>query len=339
VFKRGLPVSLVLAVVLSWAVTGNVVGSSAIGLGTAGAFGVLGASVVTNTGPTIVNGNVGVSPGSAVTGFPPGVVYGGSIHPADATAAQAQSDLTAAYNDAAGQACDADLTGQNLGGLTLVAGVYCFSSSAALTGALTLDGQGNTGGRFIFQVGSTITTASASSVTLINGARPCNVFWQIGSSATLGTATSFVGNIMALTSITLTTGTNLEGRALARNGAVTLDTNTITPATCDSDNPPDGGIGGPCNDPAYYGIFDNTGSDVAVRFRMRWTTTTGPHVTSVWVPGGQIYRTWEHWAKPGTVVRVGYKDPLSAKWIKIASTVAVHGRFAPCDYQHGFETP
>jgi hypothetical protein len=335
--KRGLPVSLALAAALGLAVVGSVSGSSAIGLGTAGAFAVLGGSTVTNTGPSIINGDLGVSPGSAVTGFPPGIVNG-TIHAADATAAQAQADLTVAYNNAAGQACDTNLTGQDLGGLTLVAGVYCFDSSAGLTGALTLNGQGQAGARFIFQIGSQLTTASSSSVNLIKGVRPCNVFWQIGSSATLGTATSFVGNIMALTSVTMTTGATLRGRALAQNGAVTLDTNTITRATCDSDNP-DGGIGGPCNDPAYYGIFDNTGSDEAIRFRMRWTTTTGAHVASLWVPGGQIYRTWEHWAKPGTVVRVGYKDSSNGRWINIASTVAVHGSFPACDYQRGFETP
>ncbi|MEO6350724.1 MAG: ice-binding family protein [Candidatus Limnocylindrales bacterium] len=325
---------MILTALLGLSFAGNVAASSAIGLGTAGAFAVLGGSTVTNTGPSIINGDLGVSPGTAVTGFPPGIVNG-TIHAADATAAQAQADLTVAYNNAAGQACNTNLTGQELGGLTLTAGVYCFDSSAGLTGALTLNGQGQAGARFIFQVGSALTTASSSSVNLINGARPCNVFWQIGSSATLGTATSIVGNIMALTSITVTTGATLKGRALAQNGAVTLDTNVITKAKCDAD----GSIGGPCNDPAYYGVFDNTRSDAAIRFRMKWTTTTGPQVTSKWVPGGSIYRTWEHWAKPGTNVRVSYKDPDSGKWINLASTVAVHGSFPPCDYQRGFETP
>ena len=263
-----------------------------------GSLCVLGGSTVTNTGPSVINGDLGVSPGSAVTGFPPGIVNG-TIHAADAVAAQAQADLTTAYNNAAGQACNSNLTGQDLGGLTLTAGVYCFDSSAGLTGALTLNAQGVAGARFIFQVGSKLTTASSSSVSMINGARPCNVFWQIGSSATLGTATSFVGNIMALTSITMTTGATLQGRALARNGAVTLDSNVITKATCDTNNA-GGGIGGPCNDPAYYGVFDNSGSDAAIRFRMKWTTTTGLHVVARWVPGGSIYRTWVHWAKPGT---------------------------------------
>jgi len=202
-----------------------------ISLGTAQSFGVLGGSTVTNTGATTVNGNVGVSPGSAVTGFPPGVVVGGAIHSNDAVAVQAQNDLTTAYNEIAATPCTVDLTGQNLGGLTLTPGVYCFSSSAQLTGALTLDALGNPNALFLFKIGSSLTTASGSSVTVINGGSSCNrVYWQVGSSATIGTGTSFAGDILALTSITLTTGANTSGRALARNGAVTLDTNNVN--TC-----------------------------------------------------------------------------------------------------------
>jgi hypothetical protein len=187
-------------------------------------FAVLGGSAVTNTAtPTIVNGNLGVSPGSAVTGFPPGVVTGGTIHAGDAAAAQAQSDLTTLYNDLANTACNTDLTGQDLGGKTLTPGVYCFSTSAQLTGTLTLDAQGNSNAVFLFKIGSTLTTASASSVLLINSASSCGVFWQIGSSATLGTGTALAGSLVALTSITLNTGAGVTGRALARNGAVTLD--------------------------------------------------------------------------------------------------------------------
>jgi hypothetical protein len=203
-----------------------------ISLGTAQGFGVLGGSTVTNTGATTVNGNVGVSPGSAVTGFPPGVVVGGAIHSNDAVAMQAQNDLTTAYNNIATTPCTVDLTGQNLGGQTLTPGVYCFSTSAQLTGALTLDALGNANALFLFKIGSTLTTASSSSVTVVNnGGSTCNkVFWQVGSSATLGTGTSFTGDILALFSITLTTGSNTNGRALARNGAVTLDTNNVN--TC-----------------------------------------------------------------------------------------------------------
>lgn len=199
-------------------------------LNTAANFAVLGGSTVTNTGPSVVTGNLGVSPGSSVTGFPPGIVIG-TIHNANATAAQAQTDLTAAYNTAAGIACTTDLTGQNLGGLTLTPGVYCFNTSAALTGILTLDLQGNPNAFFLFKIGSTLTTASASTVVLINSggtACPPNIFWQVGSSATFGTGSAFSGNVLALTSITLTTGASLNGRALARNGAVTLDSNTVT---------------------------------------------------------------------------------------------------------------
>ena len=342
--KRGLPVSVLLALLLGVALTGNVAASHAIGLGTADAFAVLGGSTVTNTGPSVINGDLGVSPGSAVTGFPPGIVNG-TIHAADGVAAQAQADLTAAYDNAAGQACNSNMTGKDLGGKTLTAGVYCFSSSAGLTGALTLNAKGVSGARFIFQVGSALTTASSSTVNYINGAQPCNVFWQIGSSATIGTSSSFVGNIMALTSITMTTGATLQGRALARNGAVTLDTNVITEATCDTrlgsggSGGSGGSIGGPCNDPAYYGVFDNTASNVVVRFRMKWTTTTGLKVATVYVPAGSIYRTWEHWAKPGTKVLVSYKDPNSGQWINVASVTSVHGMFPPCVYKHGFDTP
>ena len=203
-----------------------------ISLGTAQNFGVLGGSAVTNTGASTVNGNVGVSPGSSVTGFPPGTVVGGAIHSNDAVAMQAQNDLTTAFNNIAGTPCTVDLTGQNLGGLTLTPGVYCFTSSAQLTGALTLDALGNPNALFLFKIGSTLTTSTGSSVAVINNAgSSCNkVFWQVGSSATLGTGSTFVGDILALTSITLTTGANTNGRTLARNGAVTLDTNNVN--TC-----------------------------------------------------------------------------------------------------------
>ncbi|HEY8685495.1 MAG TPA: ice-binding family protein [Chloroflexota bacterium] len=206
--------------------------STAPSLGTAASFAVLGASTVTNTGPTTVNGNLGVSPGTAVTGFPPGIVSGGTIHAGDATALQAQTDTTTAYNNLAGQSCDFNLTGEDLGGKTLIPGTYCFSTSAQLTGALTLNGQGNPNAVFVFQIGSTLTTASNSSVLLINGAQACNVFWQVGSSAILGTTTHFAGNILALASDTLNTGATVAGRALAQTGAVTLDSNQLSASPC-----------------------------------------------------------------------------------------------------------
>ncbi len=203
-----------------------------ITLGQAASFGVLAGSTVTNTGPSLVFGNVGVSPGTAITGFLPGLLSGGVFHLNDAVAVQAQLDLTTAYNVIANEASTQDLTGQDLGNRTLLPGVYHFNSSAQLTGALILDALGDPNARFDFQIGSSLTTASSSSVSMINSGGTGNVYWQVGSSATLGTSSTFAGNILALTSITLTTGaTNPGGRALARNGAVTLDTNILGAST------------------------------------------------------------------------------------------------------------
>ena len=207
-----------------------VLGASAdsINLGTAGSYAVLAGSAVTNTGSSVLTGNLGLSPGSAVTGFPPGIVTGGTIHAGDAAAAQAQIDLTTAYNAAMGLSPTATLTDQDLGGMVLTPGVYFFKSSAQLTGTLTLNNLGNPNAPFVFQIGSTLTTASNSSVIFSSSLADPNVFWQVGSSATLGTTTTFQGNILALTSITLNTGATIGcGSALARNGAVTLDSNKI----------------------------------------------------------------------------------------------------------------
>jgi hypothetical protein len=221
------------ALVASLALAGSAgAAQPTVGLGTASGFAVLAGSTVTNTGPTVVNGDIGVSPGTAVTGFPPGTGTG-TIHSADGVAGQAQSDTTTAYNDAAGRSPAVTVSG-DLGGLTLTPGVYKAGSSLGLTGDVTLDAQGNSNAVFIFQAGSTLTTASSSRVVLTNGADACNVFWEIGSSATLGTSSSFKGTILALTSITLTTGVKVDGRALARNGAVTMDSNTITNGNCAS---------------------------------------------------------------------------------------------------------
>lgn len=198
-----------------------------IQLGSAANFAVLGGSTVTNTGATTILGSVGVSPGSAITGFPPGTVTGGAIHAGDGVAALAQGALTTAYNEAVAQPVTVDLTGQDLGGLTLTPGVYHFSSSAQMTGTLTLNGLGNANAIFVFQIGSTLTTAGNASVVAENGAQAANIYWQVGSSATLGTGTFFIGNILALTSITTTTGASVAGRLLAINGAVTLDTNAV----------------------------------------------------------------------------------------------------------------
>ena len=202
-------------------------------LGTAQSFAVLGSTTVTNTGPSVITGDLGVSPGAAITGFPPGIVDGGSTYKADVIAQQARADATTAYLDLAGQTCNTKyVVPTDLGGMTLDPGVYCFSSSAAITGTLTLDAGGKPDAVFIFQVGSTLITASNASVALINGAQRCEVFWQVGSSATLGTGTDFVGTIIALTSISLKTDAKLSGRALARNGEVTLESNTVSVPSC-----------------------------------------------------------------------------------------------------------
>jgi hypothetical protein len=200
-------------------------------LGSAGSFAVLGGSTVTNTGATDLFGNLGASPGTAITGFGTPAIVSGTTYAGGPVAAQAQADLNTAYNTAAGQTCGTTLTGQDLGGLSLLPGVYCFASSAQLTGTLTLNGMGDPNAVFIFEIGSTLTTAADSAVSFINNGTGNDVFWQVGSSATLGTQTAFAGSILAFTSITLNQGASIQcGNALAENGAVTLDTNAVS--TC-----------------------------------------------------------------------------------------------------------
>lgn len=196
-----------------------------VSLGSAATFAVLGGSAVTNTGSSVVTGSVGVFPGSSITGFPPGAIVAGtgSLHAADGVAQQAQSDLTVAYTDAANRPCGTVIAGDNLGGLTLTPGVYCMGAGN-LTGTLTLDGAGV----YIFQAASSLITAPGSAVALINGADACGVWWQVTSSATLDTSTAMAGNILALTSISMNTGATLNGRALARNGLTSLNSNAVT---------------------------------------------------------------------------------------------------------------
>lgn len=202
-------------------------------LGAAANFAVLAGSTVTNTGPSVVGGDLGVSPGASVTGFPPGTTLG-ATDAGGPSAADAQTSVTTAANALLAQACTTNFGPGNvdLGGQTLTPGVYCFASSASITGTLTLNAQGNAAAVFIFRTASTLVTATASSVVLINGGQPCNVFWRVGSSATLGTTTSMVGSILALTSITLNTTASINGRALAQNGAVTLDSNSVSRSLC-----------------------------------------------------------------------------------------------------------
>ena len=221
---------LVVALVLGDAASASAA-QPKVKLGTATSFAVLAGSTVTNTGPSSVEGSLGLAPGTAVTGFPPGLVSNGSMYRADAVARQAKSDLTTGYLDAAGRTPFV-VTGTELGGQTLAPGVYRGSSSLGLTGTVTLNGHGDASAVFIFQAGSTLITASSSRVLLENGAQACNVFWQVGSSATLGSGSNFTGTIMALTSATLNTGVTVDGRILARNGAVTLQNDTIVPPTC-----------------------------------------------------------------------------------------------------------
>lgn len=205
--------------------------ASSVDLGTADDFALLAGSTITNTGDSVINGDLGLSPGTSVTGFPPGTLNG-TQHVANTTADGAKTDLVTAYNDAAGQT-PVTTVPTELGGTTKTAGIYKSTAGTfGITGTLTLDAEGDVDAVFIFKTASTLITANDSIIVLTNGAQACNVFWQVGSSATLGKNSTFKGTILALTSATLTTGADVEGRVLARNGAVTLDTNTVTVATC-----------------------------------------------------------------------------------------------------------
>jgi hypothetical protein len=235
--------------------------TASVGLGTAASFSVLAGSTVTNTGPTTMFGGLGLSPGSSVTGAPHVL---GATHVDDAVAIGAKNALTTAYNNAAGRPSNGS-AGTDLAGQVFLPGVRTASSSLLLSsGSVTLDAQGNPDAVFIFQIASTLITSSNTSVQLINGAQACNVFWQVGSSATLGTGTRFVGTIMALATITANTAATIHGRLLASTGAVNLDTNTITTSNC------------PSSESGSGGGSETTGTETAV---VGGSTTTGAGTT------------------------------------------------------------
>jgi hypothetical protein len=222
--------SLVLACLSTMLFAGSALAAAApVGLGSAASFSVLAGSTVTNTGPTTMFGDLGLSPGSSVTGAPHVL---GQTHVDDAVAIEAKNALTTAYNDAASRPSNGS-AGTDLAGQVFLPGIRTASSSLLLSsGSVTLDAQGNPNAVFIFQIGTTLITGSNTTVALVNGAQACNVFWQVGSSATLGTGTRFVGTVMASATITANTAATIHGRLLAQTGAVNLDTNTITTSNC-----------------------------------------------------------------------------------------------------------
>ena len=301
-----------------------------VGLGTAATFGILAGQGVTNTGSSVISGNVGTSPAAAVTGFPPGLVHG-QIHRSDAVALQAQSDLTTAYNDAAGRTGAALLP--QLGGQTLTPGVYN-GGALNLTGTLTLNGHGV----YIFTASSSLITATGSTVSLINGADPCDVFWQVTSSATLD-GPGFAGTVMALTSITVGSGVHVDGRLLARNGSVSLINDVVDSAACGG-NTSGGSSGasatirssasfiGPCGDPMYAARFNNRRSNRAVTFRLVYISFATGEAVSVTkkVQGGHSYTTPLFHVKASTVMIIrGWHNRILRR-IRAAPA----GNYEPC---------
>jgi hypothetical protein len=275
--KRGFT-GILLALVLTLFAVPAAAQAAPVDLATAGPFVVLGATKVTNTGPSVLNGNLGISPGTELEGFGLPAVVNGATHATTEVAAKAQLDLTAAYNVAAGLPVlpENDLSDTNLGERKLGPGVYRYNVAAQLTGALTLDAEGDPNAPFVFKIGSQLTTASGSSVLLVNGASPCNVYWQVGSSADLGTTTSFQGSLMALTSISLKSGATVVGRMLARNGQVSLINNVLTRPLCGTGStpPPGGTAPAPTNAPGTTGASAPTPSSATGRKR---SVAVGPN--------------------------------------------------------------
>jgi hypothetical protein len=301
-----------LAVVFAFAAIPAAAQAAPVNLATASPFVVLGGQAATNTGTSVLNGELGVAPGTSLPGFDTAVVNG-ATHNNDAVANQAQADLTTPNPVAAGQATTADLSNTDLGNRTLTAGNYKYSSSAQLTGPLTLDGQNNPDAQFVFQIASQLTTASASSVVLINGASPCNVYWQIGSSAVLGSTTAFQGNVMALTSISLNNGATVIGRLLARNGAVTLINNVINGAQCGASTSEGGDTLGP------GGTTPGGGSGSAGGGSGSSATAPGTNGTAVFVPAPRAQSTPRRPGSRGTpqaACTAGFRASIRGRMIK-----------------------
>jgi hypothetical protein len=283
--RAGAVITLVSAAALALSVA-TAQAAPTVGLGTAATFGILAGQGVTNTGPSVISGNAGTRPAAALTGFPPGLVYG-QMHRADAVALQAQSDLTTAYNDAAGRTGAS--VGPQLGGQTLTPGVYNGESALNLTGTLTLDGPGV----YIFTAGSSLIAATGSRVSLVNGASACNVFWQVTSSATLN-GPVFVGTVMALTSIAVGNGVHVSGRLLARNGDVTLINDVVNAAACGGTTiRPSASFVGPCGDPMYAARFNNRRSNRAVTFSLTYISAAPGRTVTITrrVRAGRSYTT------------------------------------------------
>jgi len=319
-FKCGHLAALTLVAAFSFAAVPIAAQAAAVNLATVQPFVVLGGSTVTNTGPSVLNGALGVAPGTSLTGFGLPAVVNGATHVNNGVATQAQADLTTAYNVAAGQPVPPgnELTGTDLGSRTLTAGVYGFDSSAQLTGQLTLDAQGDPNAEFIFKIGSTLTTASASSVILTNGASPCNVYWQVGSSATLDSGTTFVGNLMALTDISLNDAVTVTGRVLARNGQISLINDVLSNAGCATGSPetptgttPTGTAGIPTNAKPKSKKDRSGGTATLGRGRL------GPNGVRATVRGSRIKRVT--FTVDGKRVKGG-----SARQVRVAATPGSH---------------
>jgi len=268
---------LALAVGLSFAAIPAAAQAAPVLLGTAAPFVVLGGQEVTNTGPSVLGGDLGVSPGTSLTGFQFATVLG-ATHNNDGVAAQAQSDLTAAFDVAAAEPINigGDLSTQDLNGMTLLAGAYTFSSDAQLTGTVTFDAQGDPDAQFVVKVGTQLTTASASAVALAGGANPCNIYWKV-DTAVLGTGTAFQGNILALTDVSLNNGASVMGRVLDRNGTVSLDNNVLNGSMCGTGSTPTGGTptDGSTDTPADSGSGATPGARTPARRRPTRRTRRG----------------------------------------------------------------